>query len=130
MEKYTFEYNFNASAKLLFAMLSTVDGLNLWFADKVSSTDDIFHFTWDDTELTAKITHKKELEMVHFTWINGESDKYFEFRINTDSISNEISLLITDFAFENELKEKEMIWNSAVNKLMHAIGSRFSNINT
>jgi uncharacterized protein YndB with AHSA1/START domain len=128
--KFTLEYSFNASPRMLYGMLSTYDGLNMWFADKVTQVKNIFHFSWNNTEYTAEITQKKEFELLHFTWIEGESDKYFEFRIKSDSLNNETTLLITDFAFEDDVKEAEMSWNYSIKKLLHVMGSKLSNLNT
>ncbi|MFH0864822.1 MAG: START-like domain-containing protein [Bacteroidota bacterium] len=130
LQKFTLEYSFNASPRMLYAMLGTYDGLNVWFADKVTLVKNVFHFFWNNTEYTAEITQKKEFELLHYTWIDGESDKYFEFRIKTDSLNNETTLLITDFAFEDDRKEAEMSWDYSIKKLLRAMGSKLSSINT
>ena len=51
---------------------------------------------------------------------------YFEFRIQRDDLTNDISLIITDFAdTSSERESSKLLWNSQVEKLMHVIGSIF-----
>lgn len=128
LHKFTLEYRFNVSPRMLYSMLSTSEGLSVWFADRVVSANNHFQFFWDEEENTAELTHIKEFENLRFEWIKGESDKYFEFHINSDSIDNETTLLITDFAEEADLHEAEMSWDFSVNKLLRALGSKISNL--
>lgn len=130
MQKYTLEYTINISPKMLFHLISTPEGLNVWFAERVIAQKNVFHFYWKESVGIAAISKIKELEYVQFSWIEGESDKYFEFQIRTDSIDNLTTLLITDFANENEMEEAVMSWNYSINKLIHALGCKFSNINS
>jgi hypothetical protein len=125
--KYTLEYIFIASPKLLYHYLSTEQGLSEWFAEKVIFKDDVFHFYWGESEQEAIISSKKEHEYIRFKWIDGEENNYFEFKINTDSICNEITLVINDFAFDAEKEESIMVWNSAIKKLLRIIGGKFTN---
>lgn len=130
LQKYTLEYTFSISPKMLFHMLSTPDGLNVWFADRVILQKNTFHFYWKDSVSTAAISRIKENEHIQYSWVDGESDKYFEFHIKTDSIDNMVTLLITDFAYESELQEAEMSWNFSINKLVHALGCKYSHISS
>ncbi|MGD0711275.1 MAG: START-like domain-containing protein [Bacteroidales bacterium] len=123
-KKYTLEYIFIASVKLLYHYLSTEQGLSEWFADKVELKDDVFHFYWGDTEQKATLSAKKENESIRFKWLDEEFDNYFEFKIDTNSIMSENTLVITDFAFEENMKEAEMLWNSAINKMLRIIGGK------
>jgi len=123
-KKYVLEYIFVASPKRLFDYLSTEQGLSEWYADKVILKDNIFHFSWEDSEQKATIVRKKENEYICFKWVDEEADSYFEFRISSESISNEITLIITDFALENDIKYAEMAWNFAIKKLLRGIGAK------
>ena len=123
-KKYILEYIFKASPKLLFHYLSTEQGLSEWFADKVSFKDNICHFTWEDSEQEAIILNKKDNEHIRFKWSNEEEDNYFEFRISNESISNEITLIVTDFAMEEDIKYAEMAWNASIRKMLRIIGAK------
>jgi len=107
--------------------MSTAQGLSEWFADKVDNKDTIFYFTWDGVVQKAEITSKKENEFIRFKWIDEETNNYFEFKIDTESIYNEVTLIITDFAFEEDIKEATMVWNSAINKMLRIIGGKLVN---
>ena len=124
---YTLEYVFIASPKLLYHYLSTEQGLSEWFADNVFSTDDIFHFCWEETDQKATIYSKKDRDFIRFKWIEEEENNYFEFKIKTDSVLNELTLIITDFAFDEDKEESIMVWNSAIKKLLRIIGGKFTN---
>jgi len=123
-KKYVLEYIFVASPKRLFEYLSTEQGLSEWYADNVTFKDNIFYFSWDDSVQRATVVSKKENEYICFKWMEEENDNYFEFRISSESISNEITLIITDFALENDIKYAEMAWNFAIKKLLRGIGAK------
>jgi hypothetical protein len=123
-QKYTLEYIFIASVKLLYHYLSTEQGLSEWFADKVDLKDGVYHFSWGTTEQKASLSSKKENESIRFKWLDEEYDNYFEFKIDTNSIMSEITLIVTDFAFPDNMKESEMMWNAAISKMLRIIGGK------
>jgi len=51
-------------------------------------------------------------------------ESYFEFTIQVDDLTNDVSLIITDFADdEQEQEENTMLWDTQVESLKHALGS-------
>ena len=49
---------------------------------------------------------------------------YFELRIEVDEITQDISLIITDFAEDQEDEEEtKLLWNKQIEKLRQSIGS-------
>lgn len=129
MSKKTFfsvEYDFHASPQLLFQYLSTPSGLSEWFADNVNSRGEIFDFIWDDSEEQAKLIQKKTNERIRFQWVNGESDQtdyYFEFKIDVDEITKDVSLVISDYADDDEIDESKLLWDNLVADLKQVLGS-------
>ncbi|MCH1608149.1 MAG: START-like domain-containing protein [Flavobacteriaceae bacterium] len=129
MSKKTFfsvEYDFHASPQLLFQYLSTPSGLSEWFADNVNSRGEIFDFIWDDSEEQAKLIQKKTNERIRFQWVNGESDQtdyYFEFKIEVDEITKDVSLVISDYADDDEVDESKLLWDNLVADLKQVLGS-------
>ena len=118
------EFVVNASPKMLYKFLSTPSGLAEWFADNVNSRGKLYSFFWDESEEVAKLVTKKMDKFIRFKWEEDEDeDSYFEFRLETDDLTNDLSLIITDFAEEDEVEEAKMLWESQVNSLLHAIGS-------
>ena len=123
-EKYTLEYAFNSPPKVLYNRISTVAGLSEWFADNVMIKGDNFIFVWDGSEQEAKVLGRKDLDYARYKWIDDEDDKtYFEFRIQIDELTNDISLMVTDFAYEDEKEDDIDLWEAQVDSLRSVIGS-------
>ena len=125
-ELFSIEYDFHASSQMLFQYLSTPSGLGEWFADDVNSRGENFTFIWDDSEENAKLIQKKNNERVRFKWQTDEeenNDYYFEFKIQVDDLTNDVSLIITDFAEEEELEESKMLWDNLISSLKKILGS-------
>lgn len=125
-KSYSIEYDFHASPQLLFQYLSTPSGLSEWFADNVNSRGELFIFIWDDSEEKAKLIQKKNNDRVRFQWQNEEEDfdqYYFEFKIQVDEITKDVSLIITDFAEDDEIEESKMLWDNLVSDLKQVLGA-------
>lgn len=120
--KIQLEYVLNCSPKVLFNWLSTASGLSEWFADDVKVKGKNFTFVWEGSEQTAEMTLHKENKLVRYSWLD-EEDSYFEFRITQDELTGDVSLIIIDFAEEDELKETEGLWDTQVADLKHMLGS-------
>jgi uncharacterized protein YndB with AHSA1/START domain len=120
--KIQLEYVLNCSPKVLFNCLSTASGLAEWFADDVKVKGKKFTFVWEGSEQTAEMTLHKENKLVRYSWLD-EEDSYFEFRITQDELTGDVSLIIIDFAEEDEIKETEGLWDTQVADLKHMLGS-------
>ena len=123
---FSVEYDFQASPQLLYQYLSTPSGLSEWFADNVNSRGEKFHFICDDTEEQANLISKKSNERIRFQWDNGEEedgDYYFEFKIEVDEITKDVSLVISDYADEDEMDESVLLWDSLISDLKQVLGS-------
>jgi uncharacterized protein YndB with AHSA1/START domain len=122
--KFELEFPIHASTYMLFQYISTASGLAEWFADNVNSRGDVFVFIWDDVEERAKLLSKKNEERVKFQWLEDENEVcYFEMRLQVDEITKDVSLLVTDFAEEDELEEAKMIWENQIIALKHILGA-------
>jgi uncharacterized protein YndB with AHSA1/START domain len=122
--KFELEYNLNCSPKVLFSRLSTPEGLGEWFADQVNVDGDLFTFFWNSSESKARLSALKENKMVRFEWIGMENEEsnFFEFRINLEELTNELALMITDFAEAEEKEDSIYLWDSQINDLKRALG--------
>ena len=123
--KYELEFVIHSSPQLLYQYLSTPSGLSEWFADNVNSRGEKFTFIWDDSEEMAKLIRKKSGELVKFKWDATEGDdSFFEMKIVVDEITKDVSLLVTDFAEDDdEVEEAKMLWENQISDLKHVIGS-------
>jgi len=119
------EYIVNCSPKVLFNRLSTAAGLTEWFADDVRVKGNRFTFVWGETLEEAEKKIHRENKLVRYEWINGDSgnSEYFEFVINQDDLTNDVSLTIIDFAEEDEIEETVNLWDSQITALKHILGS-------
>jgi uncharacterized protein YndB with AHSA1/START domain len=124
--KYELEFVVKSSADLLFEFLYTSSGLSEWFCDDVNIRNGIYTFVWDGQLQQARLLKTIENQLVRFQWVDKVDGSYFEFRIQKDELTNDISLIITDFA-ENtqDANSSKLLWQSQVDKLLHVIGSIF-----
>lgn len=122
--KYEMEFPIQASPSLLYQYISTPSGLSEWYADDVNSRGELFTFIWDGSEEEAKLLSKKNGERVKFRWdIDDETPYYFEIRIQVDEITKDVSIMITDFADEDEVEEGKMLWENMISDLKQVLGS-------
>lgn len=122
--KFELEYVVRTSAGILYELLTTPSGLSEWFADDVNIRDGIFTFFWDGSEQKAKLIGFKEEKYVRLQWLDKPEGTYFEFRIERDELTGDISLMIVDFAEEgSDQLTSKLLWDSQVNKLLNVLGS-------
>ena len=125
LTKYTLEFPINSSVNILYNRLSSASGLSEWFADDVMIKDKIFTFFWDGSEQKAKLLKLKVNQFIRFKWEEHDTqENYFEFLIQVDEMTLDVSLIITDFAEdEQDQKEQAELWAKQISILKRAIGS-------
>jgi uncharacterized protein YndB with AHSA1/START domain len=124
--KYELEFPIQASPSLLYQYISTPSGLSEWFADNVNSRGELFNFIWEGSEEQAKLLSKKTDDRIKLRWTADDEDGlnyYFEMKIQVDEITKDVSLMITDFAKEDEVDEGKMLWENMVSDLKQILGS-------
>lgn len=122
--KYELEYPINSSINILYERLSTLSGLSEWFADDVNvDREGVYTFAWEGSEQQANLVSKKKNDHVRFKWLDSD-EEYFEFLIQVDELTNDISLIVTDFADDEDDKEDAVqLWDLQIDNLKHIIGS-------
>ncbi|MEO9531105.1 MAG: START-like domain-containing protein [Crocinitomicaceae bacterium] len=124
--KYELEFEVKSSVSVLYNMISTPSGLSEWFADDVNIKGDNFIFFWDGASETAKLLTKRKGEAVKFQWeedIEEGLKTYFEIAIKIDDLTNDVAIIITDFAEEDEMEEAQLLWENQIGELKMVIGS-------
>ncbi|GAA0870889.1 START-like domain-containing protein [Gangjinia marincola] len=122
--KYEMEFVVHASPSLLYQYISTPSGLSEWYADNVNSRGEKFTFIWDGSEEVAHLITKKSGERIKMKWEEDEDEPYyFEMRIQVDEITKDVSLMITDFAEEDDIEEGKMLWENMISSLKQVLGS-------
>jgi len=122
--KFEIEFVVHASPSLLYQYMATPSGMSEWFADNVNSRGEFYTFIWDGSEEKAKLLGKKSGERIKFKWVEDDDESYyFELRIQVDEITKDVSLIVTDFAEEDEVEEGKMFWENQISELKQVIGS-------
>ena len=124
--KFEQEYLFKTSLKVLNNMVTTPSGLSEWFADDVNIKDDIYTFSWDGSEESARLLKKKANEFIRFRWLEDEEegiDSYVEMNFKVDPMTKEVVFNLTSFAYEDELEENQLYWESTINELKRVLGA-------
>jgi uncharacterized protein YndB with AHSA1/START domain len=122
-KKFNIEYEIKSSPRILYTFLNEPNGLTQWFADDVSVRDQIYTFTWDDEQQTAKLIAIKENKLVRFRWVDDDPQCYFEMEIVQDELTNDVALSITDFATDETLAERRSIWDNQIRYLVSVLGA-------
>ena len=123
--KFELEIPIHASPHMLYQYISSPSNLQEWFADKVNSRGKIYSFTWEGEEEEAELLAKKTDERVRFKWLESEDDdSYFEIKIQVDALTKDVSLIVIDFADdEDEVEESKQLWENQIDELKHTIGA-------
>ena len=124
--KFEMEFVIRASEDMVFEFVSTESGLSEWFCDDVNIRDGIFTFNWDGQIQQAKLIKELPPISIRYQWLDKNDGSYFEFKTQKDELTNDISLIITDFAVDkaDEISAK-LLWHSQIDKLLHVLGSFF-----
>ena len=118
------EFPIRSSLRILFNQISTPSGLSEWFADNVNLNGKNYTFFWDGDEQDAELLSKKNNQSIKFRWTDEPKNTFFELKIVIDDITQDISLIITDFAEDEEDEEEaKLLWNKQIEKLRQSIGS-------
>lgn len=123
-EKYRLEFPLkNASATILWRLISTPSGLAEWFADNVKTDGDMYAFVWDGFEEVAELQKSKEKQYVQFQWEDDEgTDAYFRLEIVRQALSKNLSLVIIDFATPSEKSDEVLLWEKHIEDLCRRSG--------
>lgn len=122
-KKFTLEYEIKSSPRILFGFLSEPNGLSQWFADNVIYRDQTYTFVWDGEQQKAKLLSVKENKLVKFRWMEDEPHCYFEMEIIQDELTNDVALGVTDFATDDALADRKLIWDNQIECLISAVGA-------
>jgi uncharacterized protein YndB with AHSA1/START domain len=127
--KFTKEYDFRASVKMLYPYLATVNGLAEWFVDKVwIDKDNVFHFEWQGEPLKAIMKTHKINSFVKYEFFPKKDDisvgspNYLEIKLETDELTGLTYMKITDYSEMDDLVELNEMWDNFVRTLKEKVG--------
>ena len=131
MQKLTLEYPLSTkSTRLVWDMISNAAGLQKWLADQVVEDEQSMTFTWGhpwterDTK-KSRILEKEKMNYIRMLWDYHEDtpEAYWEMKIMESDLTGMLSLLITDFAVdddeENDLRD---LWDANFERLHRVSG--------
>jgi uncharacterized protein YndB with AHSA1/START domain len=122
--KFEMEFILHAPIGLLYDFLTTPSGLAEWFADDVDLKNDIYTFDWDGSKQHAKIVAAKLDNFIRLHWLDKPDGTYFEFRILADELTNEISLMVTDFGDgDDDIRTSRQLWQAQIQRLIKSMGT-------
>ena len=132
MQKLTIEYPLSTrSPKIVWDMISNAAGLQKWLADKVVEDNaDTMTFTWGhpwterDTK-TSRILEIEKMDHIRLMWDYHEDipEAYWEMRIEKSDLTGELSLLVTDYAADDDEEEDlRGIWDDNFERLHRVSG--------
>lgn len=123
-EKFQLEFILNVSPSMLYNYIISPSGLSEWFADNVNIKGSKYIFVWDNNEEVSILIKSKQDSYLRFQWEQDENTKYyFDFTIDMDEITGDVSLTITDYSDINEIEESKMWWENQIQRLRKIIGN-------
>jgi len=120
--KFQLEYEIKSSPRILFSYLNEPKALAQWFADEVNVKENVYTFTWHDEEKSAKLIGARDNKAVKFEWLDDEP-YFLELEIIQDELTNDVALMITDFAYEENLPDRKLIWDNQIDYLLSVLGA-------
>ncbi|NUM31149.1 MAG: SRPBCC domain-containing protein [Bacteroidetes bacterium] len=124
-QKIELEFPMHCSVNALYNYISSPSGLTEWFADDVTVHGSKYTFKWDDGEQRdAELVKNINKKHVKFKWLDNDySNEFLEFIIHKDEITDDLALIVYDYADEEDFEEMVMIWENQVHNLKNQIGA-------
>ena len=119
------------SHNIVWEQISSAHGLERWMADRVDEHDGEFIFTWGEPWTEQDVRKAQLIEYVKFDHIRlkweddleeGDEDSFWEMRIGKSELTNHLTLLITDFAEDDDADGLRILWESNLDRLHRASG--------
>ena len=126
--KFAYEYEINASKKMLYPYFSSASGLSQWFADDVNIDEDgNFNFIWEGEDHKAKLTSHRTNSYAKFVFLEddnteGEDPDWVEFKIDLNELTETTFVKITEYADFNAEEEQSMLWEGLMSNLKELVG--------
>jgi len=122
--KFVYEFEINASKKMLYPYLNTASGLSQWFADDVNINEDkIFNFIWDEEDHFARQTNHRTNSYVKFEYLEDEDDpSYIEFRLEENELTQSVFIKVIEYSDFDDQEEQADVWENLLQTLKEIVG--------
>jgi len=126
--KFSYEYEINASKKMLYPYFTTASGLAQWFADDVNvDEDNIFNFIWEGQDHKAKMVSHRTNSFARFVFL--ETDKtestdpdWVEFKIDLNELTQTSFIKINEYSDFDDKEEQAEVWEGLLHTLKETVG--------
>ncbi|WP_338768117.1 START-like domain-containing protein [Bernardetia sp. ABR2-2B] len=138
MSKYEYnaEYEIRAAVKMVYPFISTPQGLEEWFAERVEVLEDKFlNIHWDNESHIAKVVSQRNNSMIRYQFVeNVEEGKaknrgkkkdvnFLELKLNYSELTDTTYLVIRDYSEMNDDEVLEELWDGLVETLREKLGA-------
>lgn len=116
------------SPSIIWKLIGTPEGLARWIADDVTLDGTTLTLTWGETwrhhEIRkAEITKQVKQSYLRMHWHDDpDPEAYLELRMEYNELTDDYILLITDFAFEDDLDSIRDLWDDNLERLHQSSG--------
>ena len=130
MEKirFAYEYEINASKKMLYPYFTTASGLAQWFADDVTIDEDsIFNFIWEEEDHKAKMVSHRTNSFAKFVYLQPdkteeEDPDWVEFKIELNEMTQTTFIKVQEYSEIEDKEEQGEVWEGLFNTLKETVG--------
>ncbi len=127
--KISIEYPLaSKSLSIVWGMIGDATGLQKWIADYAEDDGDEITFKWGEPWKQQDVRVSKVLKAVknkyiRLRWVDdNEEGEYWELRLEKSELTGELTLVITDFADEDDVENMYQIWDDNLDKLHQVSG--------
>jgi len=125
--RFAFEYEFNASRKMLYPYFTTASGLAQWFADDVNIDEDgNFNFIWEGVDHKAKLISHRTNAYAKFVFLEdneeGPDSDWVEFKIDLNELTETTFVKVTEYSEFDDKEEQTMLWEGLLQTLKELVG--------
>lgn len=116
------------SQNIIWNLISDVDRLGRWLADDIEEEGNILHFRWGETYThhetrQATIIKKVKHHYIRLRWIDEDDpEAYMELRMEKGDITDDYTLVITDYATPEDIDTLTDLWNDNIERLRQFSG--------
>jgi hypothetical protein len=126
--KYIGEFEFKASARMLYPYLNTADGLEKWFADNVNfDPRRNLIFIWNGEKVFAKKVGQRPNQYVKYEFFskdgkNTEDPDFIEFKLDENELTQTSFLQIVDYSEIEDKEDMDELYGNLVLSLREIVG--------
>ena len=123
-EKFEIEFFLKGSVQRIYDYFVDPNLMKLWLCKNVVANDRAYTLSFGaDEDIQLHLKQYRAEHFIRYKWVDYKDNQSLEFKFHTDEISNELSLIIYDYAdAPEEIEEEKMFWRKAINQLHNIIG--------